>query len=67
MEHSLNNETPREYVVRKLKEPIFNHSAISLKTNVSRDTLVRIETNITKNPSSRTIEVLYRFFKEASK
>ncbi|MDI3349233.1 hypothetical protein PIGBHMHK_00671 [Mycoplasmopsis arginini] len=58
-------ETQKDYVIRKLKSDFFNHTAIADALNINRDTLYRIEKGITKNPSSRTIEVLYKHFKES--
>lgn len=57
-------ESQHEYVIRKLKSPVFNHSKVAEAVGVSRDTLLKIESKTTKNPSSRTIEVLFNFFKQ---
>ena len=57
-------ESQKDYVVRKLQSDEFNHSTISKLLRISRDTLCRIEKGVTKNPSSRTVEVLHNYFRK---
>jgi len=56
-------ETQKEYVVRKLNQHVFNHSAIKQETKISRDTLWRIKKGQTSNPSSSTLQVLENYFR----
>lgn len=59
-------ESQKEYVSRMLQSPVFNHSEVARQAKISRDTLKRFEKNLADNPNSRTVEVLFNFFKLVS-
>ncbi len=58
----MEQEPKLAYVVRKLKNKVFNRSQVSRETGVQKTTLHVIANDENSNPSYATVETLYDFF-----
>ena len=60
-------ETTREYVLRKLKNPAYNHAEIVRETGIHKATVSDLKNGKNFDPQCSTIERLAAYFQEIDK
>ena len=60
-------ETTRQYVLRKLKSPAYNHAEIVRRTGISKSNISELKNGIITDPQCSTVEKLSEYFQEVDK
>ena len=60
-------ETTRQYVLRKLKSPAYNHARICERTGIHKATISDLKNGKNLDPLCSTIETLAKYFQEVDK